>query len=250
VATALLGACSSVSAGTLPDIDTLRCASSSAPASRPSSLPALGQIASKEQSALHGVIVHSGHGRAGPEPALDVHGTAVKALADEVRAAARIACRLRTTSNAARAGYVRSSNYTEGVGTHWTNWGLVDKPFDPTRPSMLLYGPRRGESHLVGFSYWVRTADPAGPAGFTGPDDHWHRQFGLGFDRVGFREREYLNSPRQCDGVYLNGSDIWMLHAWIVPGAANTWGVFAPLNPQLCSRSVADIVRCPGLRGP
>src|SRR5438552_13778035 len=134
VAITLLGSCSSDRAGTLPDIETMRCASTSALAARPSSLPALAQVASKEQSALHGLIVHSGHGRAGPEPALDVHGTAATALAEEVRAAARIACELRTTSDALRAGYVRSSNYTEGVGTHWTNWALVDEPFDPTRP--------------------------------------------------------------------------------------------------------------------
>jgi hypothetical protein len=248
-AVVLLAACSDASAKSLPDIDKLRCTSSSAPTSRPSSLPALGRIASVERLALHGKIVHSGHGRAGPEPAIAAQGIAKDTLAREVRAAARIACQFRTTNDAARAGYVRSSNYTEGVGTHWTNWALVDKQFDPSRPSMLLYGPRLGESHLVGFSYWVRTSELAGPDGFAGPDDHWHRHFGLCFDQAGLLQREYLNSPRRCDGLYLNGSDMWMLHAWIVPGAANTWGMFAPLNPQLCSRSVPDIVRCPGLDG-
>jgi hypothetical protein len=250
VAVVLLDACSSVSANSLPDIDTLHCTSSSAPASRPSSLPALRRIASAERSPLHGEIVHAGHGRAGPAPAIDVHGITKSALAREVRAAARVACQFRTTNDAVRAGYVRSSTYTEGVGTHWTNWRLVDKPFDPTRPSMLLYGPRHGESHVVGFSYWVRTSELAGPDGFAGPDDHWHRHYGLCFDRAGLLQTEDVKSPRRCDGLYLNGSDIWMLHAWIVPGGANPWGMFAPLNPQLCSRSVPDILRCPGFGTP
>ncbi len=167
-----------------------------------------------------------------------------------MRTAALIACQFRTTEDAQRAGYVMSANYDQGVGTHWTNWRLIDAPFDPTRPAMLLYGPRLGETRLVGFSYWVRTSHPSGPSGFAGSADHWHRHYGLCFDRSGLLQREDVRSPRLCQGIYLNGEDMWMLHAWVVPGSPNTWGMFAALNPQLCSRAVADIARCPGLGGP
>ena len=246
----LLDACSSASGSSLPDIDALHCASARAPVVQPSSLAALVQIGSTEQAPLRGVTEPSGHGRAGAEPPIDVRGTTKSTLARELRTAARVACQFRTTDDAQRAGYVMSANFTEGVGTHWTNWGLIDAPFDPARPAMLLYGPRLGLTQLVGFSYWVRTGDRVGPAGFAGSADEWHRHHGLCFDRAGLLRREDVRSPRLCDGVYLNGADMWMLHAWIVPGAANVWGVFAPLNPQLCRRNVADITRCPGISGP
>jgi hypothetical protein len=246
----LVNACGSGSGGTLPDIDALRCASGPGPAAQPSSLPGLAQLGASERSPQRGVIVHSGHGTVGAEPPVGVRGATRRELGRELRAAAFAACQLRTTVAAERAGYVLSSNYTQGVGTHWTNWRLVDAPFDPARPAMLLYAPRLGTTQLVGFSYWNRTSDPAGPAGYAGTADHWHRHYGLCFDRAGLLQRENVRTASLCAGVYVNGSDIWMLHAWIVPGAANAWGTFAPLNPQLCSRSVADIARCPGMGGP
>ncbi len=231
----------------LPDIDALKCPPPQTTAAVASSLDALAPLAAKERAPITGRIVHAGHGRAGPEPALDVTGADRPVLARELRAAADVACRLRTTEDARRAGYTVSANFTEGVGTHWTNWRLVDAPFDPTRPSMLLYGPRLGETRLVAFSYWVRTLQAGGPNGFAGDADHWHRHFGLCFDTRGLLQRENVAARADCAGRWLNGSDMWMLHAWVVPGDANLWGVFAALNPVLCRRNVPDISRCPGL---
>jgi hypothetical protein len=168
-------------------------------------------------------------------------------LVSEVRAAAATACSLATPAAAQRAGYVLSSPFTQGVGTHWTNWRLIDKPFDPARPAMLLYARRGDRETLVGFSYWVRTPDSSEPAGFTGAQDHWHQHFGLCFDQTGMLERENVRSAKLCAGSWLNGTDLWMLHAWIVPGHANTSGLFAPRNEELCSRTAADIMRCPGV---
>ena len=245
----VVGACGSASSNALPDIDTLRCASTQGPTPQPTSVAALVQISSREQAPLHGVIAPSGHGAPRTEPPIAAQGATRTTLARELRAAAQVACQLRTTDDAERAGYIMSANFTEGVGTHFTNWRLIDAPFDPTRPAMLLYGPRLGTTQLVGFSYWVRTDDPNGPAGFAGADDHWHRHYGMCFDRSGLLQDEDVRSPRLCGGVYLNGADMWMLHAWVVPGAANVWGVFAPFNPQQCRRSAPDIDRCPGLAG-
>jgi hypothetical protein len=230
---------------TLPDIAAAKCTTNVTLAEQPPTPAAIAEIASEERAPLTGVIDHSGHGQPGAQPPIDAKGPTGTALASEIQAAEQVACALRTPEDAARAGYVLSSNYTEGIGTHWTNWGLVDAPFDPTRPSMLLYGPRLGETQLVGFSYWVRTTDPGGPAGFAGSADRWHRHYGMCFDRAMLLEQENVRSPLLCNGTYLNGADMWMLHAWVVPGAANVWGLFAPLNPQLCRRSVADIARCP-----
>jgi len=235
----------SSSPSALPDIDALKCPAQRTTAAVAPSLGALASLAAKEQAPITGRVVHAGHGRAGAEPPLHIGGADRTSLARELRAAAGVACRLRTTEDARRAGYMISANFTSGVGTHWTNWRLVDAPFDPTRPSMLLYGPLLGETRLVGFSYWVRAADPGGPNGFAGDADHWHRHFGLCFDAQGLLERENVTVRGECGGRWLNGSDIWMLHAWVVPGEANVWGVFAALNPVLCPRNVPDILRCP-----
>jgi hypothetical protein len=247
----LLTSCGSAAPRAIPDINALECPSPlHARAPQPSSLPALVQLSAFETAPLHGTHLHSGHGHAGPELPIDAQGATARALGSELRAAAAVACDFDTTAAAARAGYVRSANFTQGVGTHWTNWGLINAPFDPTRPAMLLYAPRLGHTHLIGFSYWVRSPNPLGPDGFSGTADSWHRHYGLCFDRSGLLERENVNSAQLCAGTYLNGQDMWMLHAWIVPGSANAWGTFAPLNPQLCSRTVADIERCPGFDGP
>lgn len=202
LAVILLSACSSASAVTLPDINALNCSDDAPAATQPSSLAALTTLGARERAPLNGLIVPSGHGTAGPAPAIDVQGADEKALANELRAASRVACELRTPADAQRAGYVLSANYDQGVGSHWTNWDLVDAPFDTTRPSMLLYGPRLGVTQLVGFSYWVRTTDPDGPAGFTGSADQWHRHYGLCFARNGLLEREDVSDPATCNGIY------------------------------------------------
>ena len=49
--------------------------------------------------------------------------------------AARAACNLLDTQSAERAGYYLGSPNVEGVGTHWINWSLVNRPFDPARQS-------------------------------------------------------------------------------------------------------------------
>jgi hypothetical protein len=232
---------------TLPDIGALQCASPAPLPAAPSSLPSLAHVSAEEHTPLHGTIAHSGHGRAGPEPAIDVSGATATNLAQEVRAAAQVACALRTTDDAVRAGYIESSFFDPGVGVHYTNWGLIDAPFDPARPSMLLYAPHLGQMQLIGFSYWVRTPNPTGPVGFAGDADRWHRHYGMCFDATGLLQREDLRSPLRCHGSYVNGADIWMLHAWIVPGDPNAWGLFADLNPQLCSRNVPDLEQCPGV---
>jgi hypothetical protein len=235
----IAAACGGSSKPALPDLDSFTCPTTASVSQRGSSLPALAHLATLEATPIAGRIVSSGHGPAGAEAPV----TPTHALERELRAASDAACALRTSDDARRAGYVLSSAYTEGVGTHWTNWSLVDAPFDPARPSMLLYAPRHGVDELVGFSYWVRS--PAAPAGFTGDADHWHRHFGLCFDHTGMLQQEGVANARQCDGTWLNGSDLWMLHAWVAPGYANAWGTFAPMNPSLCRRNVPDILRCP-----
>jgi hypothetical protein len=36
-----------------------------------------------------------------------------------------------------------------------------------------------------------------------------------------------------CPGTWLNGGDLWLLHAWVVPDLPNADGRLAPTNPAV-----------------
>jgi hypothetical protein len=136
-----------------------------------------------------------------------------------------------SVAKAEALGYQRAAVQGPGVGVHFVNWTLVDQPFDPTRPSMLLFDERQGRTPaLVGYSYWIRSASE--PEGFVGPNDQWHQHKGLCVVN-GWIDREE-SDPGQCAGLRLAGSDLWMLHAWVVPGWPDRWGPFATVNPNHC----------------
>ena len=118
---------------------------------------------------------------------------------------------------------------------HWTKWSWVDEPFDPEKPSQLLFeevtagaGPE-----LVALSYWVSSHHE--PEGFAGETDGWHQHVGLCFVD-GIVVNEEVVDRTQCAGDWINGGDLWMLHAWVVPGMENRLGVFANVNPRFCER--------------
>ena len=163
----------------------------------------------------------------------------------QLAAAREAATHFRSTADAIAAGYVQSATQIPGVGTHWVNWELVDRPFDPARPAMLLFDQSPlHETRLAGFSYWVRSTEP--PDGFAGPNDVWHRHSGLCFVN-GWNVRENVPAKDQCEGQWLNGSDLWMLHVWIAPDAPSSDGLFAPRNTALCPPDWAqlpDVVKC------
>jgi hypothetical protein len=196
---------------------------------------------------LVGEHEHHGHGDPydGPPPQAPLSAQESLELGAQLEAAAAVAANLADTAAAAAAGYVQSATEVPGVGSHWTKWSLVDYEFDPARPSQLLFQePRPGKSaELAGFSYWVRSTNQ--PEGFAGPNDHWHQHSGLCFEN-GWLRRENLPNRADCAGDWINGSDLWMLHAWVVPGAENEWGVFAEVNPALCPdpRGLPDLLTC------
>jgi hypothetical protein len=169
------------------------------------------------------------HGVAPPERALA--GPEADAFSRQWAAAVAASGGLATPEQAAAAGYAQSSSQVPGVGTHWINWTLVDAPFDPARPSMLLFDETPGRrAHLVGFSYWVRSGSE--PEGFAGANDGWHSHLGLCFVR-GRLYLEGVPAALACPGTWLNGGDLWMLHAWVVPNLPNSDGRFAPAHPAV-----------------
>jgi hypothetical protein len=175
------------------------------------------------------VHVRSGeHGVAPPEQPLG--GADAELFARQWAAAVAASAELATPELARDAGYAQVSPQQRGVGTHWINWTLVEAPFDPARPSMLFDQTPRQPAHLIGFSYWVRS--PSEPAGFAGPNDAWHSHLGLCFV-MGTLYLEGVASALACPGLWLNGNDLWMLHAWVVPNMPNADGRFAPANPAI-----------------
>ena len=163
---------------------------------------------------------------------------------DQQWAAAATASRsLMTPAQATAAGYVQAAPFNSGVGAHWIKWSLVPKAFDPTRPSMLLFDGLPGHAvRLVGFAYWVDSAKE--PAGFVGPNDRWHRHSGLCFSKDGWLAEQGVKNAASCDGYWLSGRNLWMLHAWVVPTFPNRWGRFAPTNPALCPPPTKQLTSC------
>lgn len=132
-------------------------------------------------------------------------------------------------------GFVRSSGETDGAGEHWTNWDRVSEPFDPARPSQVLVDELvTGEGfELIAFSYWVTSDGP--PEGFAGELDAWHRHRGVCF--VDGMIMDENRQPEECAGDWFNGEDLWMVHAWVVPGVENVYGPFHNVNPLLCEHA-------------
>jgi hypothetical protein len=183
---------------------------------------------------------------ASDDPQLHVHATQRRlapaaaarrrAELDLARATAKM---LPTVADALRAGYVPTGGSVgDGEGVHFTNWALVNCRFDPAHPSQLLYDGSTSTAPLVAFSYYV-VSDGRPPDGFPGNDDLWHRHFGICvrgtemLDRLQPQGHETLASCQAKLGRVLDGRDLWMLHAWVVPAWSNRHGLFAALNPRL-----------------
>ena len=185
-----------------------------------------------------------GHSHRGPTEQIAIdQGTAVQ-LADQQAHARAAAARYPTVADAEAAGYQASTPFVPCIGAHYTNIGLVG-PFNVDKPSELLYDGTKPDSKIVGLSYLIY--NPGGePAGFAGPNDHWHQHNangGLCFSKnngvIGAEDM----TREQCTA--LGGDkheliDIWMLHDWVVPGWECGWGVFAPECPELGGRLGAD----------
>jgi hypothetical protein len=144
-----------------------------------------------------------------------------------------------TVASAEAAGYRRSTVYVPCIGAHYTNVGLAVR-FDPRHPSELLYDGSTPDAKIVGLSYLTYHHNGA-PPGFAGSNDHWHQHNangGLclkGGEVVGGEETTRAECAARGGHKTLL-IDIWMLHAWVVPGFECSWGVFSGECPELGGR--------------
>jgi hypothetical protein len=185
-----------------------------------------------------------GHNHRGPIAQIPIDQPTQEQLRLQQAQAAAVAQKYPTVAAAQAAGYAQSTPFVPCIGAHYTNVGLVGQ-FDPSTPSELLFDGTKPDSQIIGLSYLV--FHPGGaPDGFAGPNDHWHQHNANGGLCFSKKNRIVIGaeqlSPQECaaiGGVKQELPDIWMLHDWIVPGWACSWGVFAPECPELGGKAGA-----------
>lgn len=177
----------------------------------------------------------AGHGHRGPSPQQPIADAATRALlAEQLTEARAAAARYPIAADALAAGYRRVTGYVPCIGAHYMNFVLADGTFDPTKPEMLLYDGGGNDGRIVGLSYYVRGVSAA-PEGFAGPNDPWHQHIGLCVSGAAVVGGTNLTAA-ECaarGGSKADGSDAFMMHAWVVPGWESAWGTFSGEHPEL-----------------
>jgi len=178
----------------------------------------------------------SEHGVRGAVQPVPLTPAEKRALAAQMNAAKTVASQYPTVKQALAAGYAMSTVYVPCIGAHYTNFGLAAH-FDPAHPSELLYAGTSPDSKIVGLSYlvWHRNGPPPG---FAGPNDRWHQHNANGglCLRGGVVVGGEESTRQECakmGGHKTLLTDIWMVHAWVVPGVACDWGTFSGECPEL-----------------
>jgi hypothetical protein len=186
--------------------------------------------------------VHGGRGLVQQQPLT----RSVRVQLEAQMAAARaVVAKYPTVKDALAAGYEKSTPYVPCIGAHYTNLKLIFG-FNAGVPSELLYDGTAPDSKIVGLSYLVFHANGP-PDGFAGPNDHWHQHNANGglCLKGGLVVGGENTTDAQCaarGGVKAANimKDVWMVHAWVVPGWECTWGVFSGECPELGGKIGAD----------
>jgi len=175
----------------------------------------------------------------GPVTKVPLDAPTQGAVDGQLDAAQVFALRFPTVAHAEFAGYRRATADLPCIGAHYVKWditagewGIVDGQFAPATPEILLYDGTSPSSPLVGVSYLMVSVGK--PDGFVGPNDDWHRHRWLCLtdgvvSGVGV-PADACAGPTQR---WLAGHDLWMAHAWVVPGYDNALGVFADGHGKL-----------------
>ena len=177
-----------------------------------------------------------GHGERGPSPQEPIEDAAIRELLGQQLELARAAAeKYPTAADARNAGYIRITPYLPCIGAHWIKPSLMDDTFDVNEPEMLLYDRSDTDGEMVGLSYWARTGKDNPPEGFAGPNDLWHQHIGLCVSDEGVVGNEETTKEEcaRLGGQKTDGSDSWMVHAWVVPGWESAWGLFSGEHPEL-----------------
>jgi hypothetical protein len=190
----------------------------------------------------------TGHGARGMVRQLPLTHAQRVELEKQMQLARAVVARFPTTAAAEAGHYDKSTPYVPCIGAHYTNVGLAGS-FNPSTPSELLYDGTEPDSKIVGLSYLVyHRGGP--PPGFAGNNDHWHQHNANGglCLKGGLVVGGEDSTPQECadrGGHKVLLIDIWMMHAWVVPGFECSWGVFSGECPELGGRLGATAWEAP-----
>ncbi len=157
-------------------------------------------------------------------------------LTKQLDTARTVAMKYPTVADATAAGYfLVGGGFGPGSGAHYVNYHSFGSGFDPAHPLALVYDGIHPTSKIVGLMYY--SMNKTAPAGFAGPNDHWHRHSGVCIGKNGsvLFPPDSDVSARKCAVARGNFMAItgWMVHAWVVPGWSSPDGVFSHENPRL-----------------
>jgi hypothetical protein len=187
----------------------------------------------------------------GPDQPLDAATRAV--LVHQLELTRLVAARFPTLKDAKAAGSKPAGGFGPGMGIHMsTPQGAVPEPppRDPNlpvipgtlsdaeimHPSNLLYDGTTDDAPLAGFMYYAFTPDE--PAGFAGPNDHWHTHGSLciqmtdGKIGVLHPDQQTTEACQALGGFFVERTN-WMVHVWTIPGYESSRGVFSDINPAI-----------------
>jgi hypothetical protein len=153
-------------------------------------------------------------------------------LGRQLAAAKSATAKYRSMDRAKADGYFQVTQFIPGLGLHLANLGIRQDVFDPRRPQLLLYMPKRsGGYSLAGVGYTFVHESDVPPAGFAGGQDVWHFHNNLCFLLSGSVTLAPDAGSCQASGGVFQKQTAWLLHAWI--WKANPSGVFTESNPKV-----------------
>jgi hypothetical protein len=187
----------------------------------------------------------------GPDQPLDA--TTRAALVHQLALTRLVAQLYPTLGDARAAGSQPAGAFNPGMGIHMSLPSVPDlPPPDPAaphiegtlsdaevlRPANLLYAGSTDDAPLAGLMYY--SASEAEPAGFAGPNDHWHTHGNLCLDmndpsgRIGVLNTadDTAAACEDVGGFYYEQTQ-WMVHVWTIPGYESNRGVFSDINPSI-----------------
>ena len=180
------------------------------------------------------------------------------ALAEQLLTVREVALRYPTYADALAAGYVPTTPYAPGTGSHVGKPADAQPsgtPLDLQRPQSYLYDGTEPDSRVVGVMY-VQIGGEERPDGFVGPLDLWSMTRGQCLEQgsmdPAFPAAESV-TEEMCDSVDGQFVDViaWTQHAWVVPGWEAPGGVFADLNDDIvCADGTTDADPVEGCTAP
>jgi hypothetical protein len=187
---------------------------------------------------------------------LDPHDQAI--LSQQLFQAEEAAMRFPTVASAKAAGMILAGGMAPGVGAHYQVINATifkginpDGSINPLYPASWIYASTADNAPVVGVMYESLNQKP--PAGFIGPNDHWHRHSNLcvqwtgGKIAVPFAADQDV-TPQECADVHgqFMKKTVWMVHAWVVPGWESPQGVFSHDNLHVYCPGNTDLTNAIG----